>query len=57
MAQAGSGTITVIIPAEEADRMTLGESSSAKHRRGSTPSRSAAFRKGLRTRETRARST
>ena len=41
-----SGTITVIMPAAAADRTPMCESSRARHNRGSTPSRSAAFRNG-----------
>src|SRR6266436_3648667 len=41
-----SGTMTVIMPADDADRTPLCESSSARHKCGSTPSRSAALRKG-----------
>jgi len=36
----------VIMPADDADRTPLCESSSARHKCGSTPSRSAAFKKG-----------
>jgi hypothetical protein len=41
-----SGTIIVVIPADDADRTPLCESSRAQHRAGSTPSSSAAFRNG-----------
>jgi hypothetical protein len=37
-----SGTIAVIMPAENADRIPLNETSNARQNRGSTPSRSAA---------------